>query len=108
MPSNSGRTAFYSPAPVLRPAVGKSCLPFRVGGEINLPKPCVGPAVGWTRALCGMFTGMEGCMRGGSYGPNVCVCCRCALHADGVVQCATAGFKLRVCVPLLKSGWDPS
>lgn len=24
---------------------------------------------------------------------------RCALHADGVVQCAAPGFKLRVCVP---------
>lgn len=44
-------------------------------GEINLPKPCVGPAVGWTWALCGKFTGMEGYMCGGSYGPNVWVGC---------------------------------
>lgn len=77
-------------------------------GEINLPKPCVGPAVGWTQALCGMFTGMEGYSAGVLTVRTYASVVRCALHVDGVVQCAMTGFKLRVCVPPLKSGRDPS
>lgn len=79
--------------------LGKAGCRSGSGGEINLPKPCVGPAVGWTRALRGMFTGVEGYMRAGggvltvrTYASPV----RCALHADGVVKCVVAEF-MRMC-----------